>query len=66
MASALYLDRPFFGSRRMAVTLGVGHNTGLSPNCAILKTDVHTKTIFQVQGKLKTGTQFRKICRLLG
>lgn len=22
--SALYLDRPFFGSRRMAVTLGVG------------------------------------------
>jgi transposase InsO family protein len=23
-ASALYLDRPFFGSRRMAVTLGVG------------------------------------------
>ena len=24
MASALYLDRPFFGSRRMAVTLGVG------------------------------------------
>jgi hypothetical protein len=24
VASALYLDRPFFGSRRMAVTLGVG------------------------------------------
>ena len=24
MASELYLDRPFFGSRRMAVTLGVG------------------------------------------
>ena len=24
MASALHLDRPFFGSRRMAVTLGVG------------------------------------------
>ena len=24
MASALYLDRTFFGSRRMAVTLGVG------------------------------------------
>lgn len=24
MASALYLDRPFFGSRRMAVTLGLG------------------------------------------
>jgi hypothetical protein len=25
VASALYLDRPFFGSRRTAVTLGVGH-----------------------------------------
>jgi hypothetical protein len=24
VASSLYLDRPFFGSRRMAVTLGVG------------------------------------------
>ena len=24
MASVLYVDRPFFGSRRMAVTLGVG------------------------------------------
>jgi hypothetical protein len=24
VASVLYLDRPFFGSRRMAVTLGVG------------------------------------------
>jgi hypothetical protein len=24
VAAALYLDRPFFGSRRMAVTLGVG------------------------------------------
>jgi hypothetical protein len=24
VASALYLDRPFFGSRRMAVTLAVG------------------------------------------
>ena len=24
VASVLYVDRPFFGSRRMAVTLGVG------------------------------------------
>src|SRR6516164_6902707 len=40
VASALYLDRPFFGSRRMAVTLGVGR-TGIRRLMRILGIEAH-------------------------